>query len=450
MGRPTDRGNTYALLRGLVWAHGVISVAKGGVALLLLPNALPVVLISAVQAFVSGILPILLQLPRGESKLYAAAALGLAALEIGLFFPFFLTFEFLPSAFLLITIFDLLLLVAVASAPLRPLSLPALLVAALALALFFERIRGEADVLIVASYFIALLVVMVTTLLVRLWNQRAQLAATLEETERLNRRLATASTRIMEQRRRENLATMTAGIAHEINNPITYLAGNMEFLQDHVDTLLRAADGSSGNGASPATEQELEEARREVPEIIHSFRSGVETISSVVRRLQETFRPDRRPSNIVNLRDSIQAAVSGAGIRSGSAYRAQIDVPADLAVIGDPADLYTVFVNIVKNAVEASGAGDDAGEIMVQGSERDDFVELSFCDSGSGIPAERMDRVFDPFYSDKEGHEGMGIGLALCKTILEQQGGSIRIESREGEYTCVYVSLAREGRSEAR
>lgn len=450
MGRPTDRGNTYALLRGLVWAHGVISVAKGGVAFLILPNALPVVLISGFQAFGAGILAILLQLPRGELKLYAAAALGLAALEIGLFFPFFLTFQFLPSAFLLITIFDLLLLIAVASGPVRPMSLPALLLAALALVLFFERVRGEADVLIVASFFIALLVVTVTTLLVRLWKQRAQLATTLEETERLNRRLATASTRIMEQRRRENLATMTAGIAHEINNPITYLSGNMEFLQGHVETLLRAAHRDSGREDAAVTDAELEEARREVPEILHSFRSGVETISSVVRRLQETFRPDRRPSNIVNLRDSVKAAVTGAGIRSGSAYRADIDLPEDLAVIGDPADLYTVFVNIVKNAVEASSGEAASGEVRVRGSENDGFVELSFCDSGSGIPAERIDRVFDPFYSDKEGHEGMGIGLALCRTILEQQGGSIRIESREGEYTCVRVSLAKEGRAETR
>ena len=118
--------------------------------------------------------------------------------------------------------------------------------------------------------------------------------------------------------------------------------------------------------------------------------------------------------------------------------------------MSDPADLYTVFVNVLRNAVEA-GDGLGHARISVRQIDHGDaanqnasLIEFSFCDDGPGIPEDAIDRVFDPFYSNKHDHDGMGIGLALCKAILDQNGGSIRIDTSQGVYARVLVTIPKE------
>ncbi|MFP4484416.1 MAG: sensor histidine kinase [Spirochaetaceae bacterium] len=467
--QPSERLGA-GLHRVLLGTHAVFSGVKAVLALMVLPNFLPVVAIEAAEAIAAGALAIFVSYSRYEHKDYGLLALAAIAAEVYFFYPFFLTFDLLQSAFLLATFFDMIVLVGLACAPFRVLSVPPLLMAGWTVWLLFDRIRGEPLVLVIASYVIAVLIGILFTLLVRLRREHVRLIASFRETERLNRRLATASARIMEQRRRENLATMTAGIAHEINNPITYLAGNMEFLERHVDALLRESGDNGGNVSS-----DLAEARAEVPEILESFRTGVDMIQRVVQRLQHTFGAESRDSSVVVLRDIVDSCLKSLGIRRDGAYTATVDVTRDITIVADPADLYTVVINVLRNAVEA---GDGEGHIHVTAKVRNDvepgeyssigqtdrphlnselsgaadgpaslsgpMVELRICDDGPGIPRSVLHRVFDPFYSDKRDHDGMGIGLALCKAIVEQLGGRIRIDSREGSFTCVYILVPKE------
>jgi two-component system NtrC family sensor kinase len=231
---------------------------------------------------------------------------------------------------------------------------------------------------------------------------------------------------------------MTAGIAHEINNPITYLAGNIDFLQSHVDVLLEATSGNRVNEGDP---RRVEDARREASDILESFRTGIATIQGVVRRLQSTFRNDRGESRVVMLREVLESSVKGSGVPRSDRFFVSLEVPEDLTVYADTADLYTVFVNLIRNAEEAVAG---VGKLNVTAESSAERVVLRFVDSGPGIPPELRERVFDPFYSEKERHDGMGIGLALCKAIVEQQGGSIRVEDASDGGACVIVEVPRE------
>jgi signal transduction histidine kinase len=411
----------------------VLSAAKALLAVFVLPNYLPVLGIEALSFTAATGLAVFFCLLRKVLSIYLPLALVALVLEMYFFFPFFLTFDALQSLFLIATFFDILLLIALSCAPIGAGSIPGILGGALAVWLFLDRVRGEPLAFVVASYLIAALAGLIMDLFMRLRNDRARLAATLGETERLNRKLAIASARIMEQRRREHLATMTAGIAHEINNPITYLAGNIDFLQSHVDAVLDATAGNAGDVSR------ITEARHEVPEILESFRTGIATIQGVVRRLQNTFRSDRRESRVIILREVLESSVKGSGIDRDSRFIVELDVPGDLTVFADTADLYTVFVNLIRNAEEAG-----CGELIVSAQGNEQAAILRFADDGAGIPPEKRERVFDPFYSDKKRHDGMGVGLALCKAILEQQGGSIRIEDSHLGGACVVVVIPRE------
>lgn len=423
------------LLRSLLAGHAVLSATKALLALFVLPNHLPVLAIEGAELVAATGLAIFMGLPRNTLSIYIPTALLALVVEMYFFFPFFLTYDALQSAFLIVTFFDMLLLVALSCAPIRVSSIPGMIGGGLALWVFFDRVRGAPLAFVVSSYLIAGLAAVLMDLLARLRKDRAQLSASLHETERLNRKLATASARIMEQRRREHLATMTAGIAHEINNPITYLAGNIDFLQSNMDILEDASSGSEGDASR------VKEARREASEILDSFRTGIATIQGVVRRLQSTFRSDRSESRIVMVREVLESSVKGSGIARDGRFFVTIEVDEDLTVYADTADLYTVFVNLIRNAEEAV---DGAGELSVTAESSGNSVVLRFADDGPGVPPELRDRVFDPFYSDKARHDGMGVGLALCKAIVEQQGGSIQVEDASRGGACVVVVIPRE------
>jgi signal transduction histidine kinase len=443
MTKPAPDPAGRRLLYVLVFLHAALTGAKVLTALVVIPNYIPVVALGTVQ-FVAA--AALLALQSRFHKLlipYLVLALAATTVEIYFFYPFFLSFGAMQSLFIMLSVISILVAIAVSCGTRQLVAAIPCALAVVSLWLLFDHIRGEAAVVPAATYLIALLVGVLTWLAVRLWNEHERLAASLRETERLNRRLATAGARIMEQRRRENLATVTAGIAHEINNPVTYLSGNMQFLEEHVQNLLQAVDVENDAQGAPVQSRELREAQEEVPDILRSFRTGVTTIHEVVRRLQSTFKNDRREAQVVNLRSILQASLKAAGVKQRSAVSARMDVADNLSIIANPADLYTVFVNILRNAVEVMDA---EGEIAVWAAANAQGVEIRIEDSGPGIPPDVRERVFDPFFSSKSTHDGMGIGLALCRLIVEQQGGAVWVAEAADLNTCIALRLPHEPR----
>ena len=123
-----------------------------------------------------------------------------------------------------------------------------------------------------------------------------------------------------------------------------------------------------------------------------------------------------------------------------SDQRVQIDfsLPPEFMQIITEADLYYVFINIIKNALQAMPQG---GFLTVTGSLHDRQMEIAFQDSGAGLTAEEMDHIFQPFYSTKEGAQGLGLGLPICQKILERYNGRLAVESQRGQGTTVRVVL---------
>ena len=440
----TSRAAEHAgrrLRRVLLVLYALLSGAHAVVALAVVPNFIPVVVLSAFRVTAAGAVLTLRERFHRLLIPYLIFALAAMAVEIQLFYPFFLTFGALQSLFIMLCVTEIFVAVAVSCGTLSPAALLPCAPAAVSLWLIFEHIRGEAAVLPAATYLIAVLVGVLAAVAVRLWDQHERLVAGYHETERLNRRIAAAGARIMEQRRRENLATVTAGIAHEINNPVTYLSGNMQFLDDHVGKLLKAADDKRSVDAAA-----LAEARQEVPEILESFRTGISTIHEVVRRLQNTFKVDRRETQVVNIRSALLAGLKAAGVTRNSALAVDVHVPDELSIVVNPADLYTIFVNVLRNAVEVMDA---EGHLDIRAESTDAGVYVRIEDSGPGIAPEMRERIFDPFFSSKSTHDGMGIGLALCRLIVEQQGGDIRVAEPEKLTTCILLRFPEEPQAAA-
>jgi PAS domain S-box-containing protein len=217
----------------------------------------------------------------------------------------------------------------------------------------------------------------------------------------------------------EHLAIMgklTLCVAHELNNPL-----------DGIRRYLSLAIMKKGD--PPSVERYLTEAQK-----------GLQKMSMSLKSLMFSANPFKGPprasDTLLNLlQDAIKIMMFQA-----SDQRVQIGFhwPPEFEKIVTEADLYYVFINIIKNALQAMPQG---GRLEVDGSLNEGQMEISFQDTGEGLTPQELDHIFQPFYSTKEGTQGLGLGLPICQKILERYDGRLAVESQPGEGTKVRVLL---------
>jgi PAS domain S-box-containing protein len=217
----------------------------------------------------------------------------------------------------------------------------------------------------------------------------------------------------------EHLAIMgklTLCVAHELNNPL-----------DGIRRYLSLAIIKKEDPAS--VERYLTEAQK-----------GLQKMSLSIKSLMFSANPFKGPprasDTVFNLlQDAIKIMMFQA-----SDQRVQVDfsAPPEFEKITTEADLYYVFINIIKNALQAMAQG---GCLKVNCSLNDRQMEIAFQDNGSGLTTEEMDHIFQPFYSTKEGAQGLGLGLPICQKILARYDGRLVVESQRNQGTTVRVLL---------
>ncbi len=228
---------------------------------------------------------------------------------------------------------------------------------------------------------------------------------------------------VMRSERLASLGTMLAGIAHELNNPLSNVSTSAELL----------AEGD---------EELRPEARRElIRQIVSETERATEIIRTVLAYSRET-RLDRRPTNLLSTLLESVLLVRG---ELPTHVSVDLDVAPDLHVLAHKTKLQQAFINLMKNSIDAMREAHRDGRIAVSARAPPDEgqVELVFRDSGAGIPPHVIDRVFDPFFSTKDVGHGTGLGLYLVHQIVEQNGGTSRLESTVGEGTTVTLRLPR-------
>jgi PAS domain S-box-containing protein len=263
------------------------------------------------------------------------------------------------------------------------------------------------------------LTVEISSILIELDGQRAVLAFARDVTERkaLQARLAQAD-------RLSALGVLSAGVAHEINNPLAYVLLNLEFIEREVERLVEG-------GAAPALLQRVREAQH-----------GAERVATIVRDLRTFARDDGGSRGPVRIETALEAAlniVSGEIRRRGRIVRQYREVPA---VDGNAARLEQVFVNLLMNAAQALPDDDpDRHQVTVSLREEDGNVVVSVSDTGVGMSEATLARIFDPFFTTKPPGVGTGLGLPICQGILRAHGGTLDVTSVPDEGSTFHVTL---------
>lgn len=211
------------------------------------------------------------------------------------------------------------------------------------------------------------------------------------------------------------LGELAAGLTHEIKNPLAGLSATIELLRDDDDGQYSDIYG-----------QMLAELKR------------VSTTLDSLLRLAKPQPPRRVPVDMSKLVGDVEALFAARTRRAG--LHLAVDIPdADVPLLHlDHGLMMQLLVNLLTNSIQALERGGSVSVLLAPFPHRDGVV-MAVSDTGRGIPPHALERIFDPFFTTKE--EGTGLGLPICKQIVEQHGGTITIESEEGKGTRVVILL---------
>jgi PAS domain S-box-containing protein len=223
-----------------------------------------------------------------------------------------------------------------------------------------------------------------------------------------------------------SVGLLAAGVGHEINNPLTYVMLNLEQLKEATEKGLSAA--ASWVDMGTLVTEALDGARR---------------VQDIVRDLRRFSRGEPRSLAPVDVHEALESALKLGHHQVRFRARLERNFAADLPhVVANAGSLSQVFLNLLVNAAHAMPEdGQQHHVIRIRTSQEKDNVLVEFADTGQGISAEDMERLFDPFFSSKGEGESLGLGLAICHEIVASVGGRIFVGSEVGKGSRFLVVL---------
>ncbi|MGA6994248.1 MAG: ATP-binding protein [Candidatus Deferrimicrobiaceae bacterium] len=321
--------------------------------------------------------------------------------------------------------------------------------------LFLHSRHGNLLFLSVVS--LGLLITMVTTIYLSctivnsLRLRETKLVLTRNMLEKKSGELAEANAKLVERQKQlvqaEKLASMgqlVSGIAHEINNPIQFIQGNMQILREAIRDILPVLDakGEKDRGLKIAR-LPYPFFREQVQVLLKDMGDGAARIGNIVRDLKTFARRDEgRLDEKVDVNRMVETATRLVHNKI-KRYRLEQSLAEGLPVLkGSVIQLEQVVVNTLINAAEAVEDRPDACIRIATRLENDGGqIRLSISDNGPGMTEEVKDRLFDPFFTTKQRIGGTGLGMSITYGIIKEHGGSIEVDSRLGRGTTFHYIL---------
>ena len=247
-------------------------------------------------------------------------------------------------------------------------------------------------------------------------TQQREAERTLREAKELQERM---QRQLILSDRLASVGMLAAGVAHEINNPLSYVIANLDLLAEELDLAKRAVE------------------RPNLPvwiEAVHEAREGSDRIRKIVRGLKTLSRAEEERREVIDLRPVLDLSVNMAFNEIRHRARLVKDYGDTPRVEADDARLGQVFINLLINAAQAIPEGDgEPNEIRIATStDAQGRAVVEVLDTGPGIPQSALGRIFDPFFTTKPIGVGTGLGLSICHSIVTSLGGEISASNREG------------------
>jgi signal transduction histidine kinase len=259
------------------------------------------------------------------------------------------------------------------------------------------------------------------------------------------------------------LGNLVAGVAHEINNPVSCIVGNVSAVQDYINDLLGVIDLYGETFPQPGAKIEdqlqvidLEYLREDLPKLIKAMKDGGDRIKSISHSLCTFSRADCDRSQLFNLHQGIDSTLLILRHRlKANEWRPAIEIVTDYGDIpevnGFPGQLNQVFMNILANAIDAIEEANtkrtfaeiqaNPNRITIRTAIEGGQIQVRIADNGIGIPDTIKARIFDRLFTTKGTGKGTGLGLAIAQQIIEKQGGTLSVTSTPGQGTEFVIVL---------
>lgn len=269
-----------------------------------------------------------------------------------------------------------------------------------------------------------------------------------QEIEAAYQDLARTQEQLVHSEKMASLGLLVAGVAHELNNPISYVHSNLDFIEEYTERLASMvetrdnADPANGqdcrDGDEPKRGVKVEATLNTLRELIASCKEGTERVKKIVLDLRTFSRTDDVGLVLADLHEGIESTLN----LLAKQYKDRITIHRDYGnlplVECYPGQINQVFMNLLQNAAQAIP---NRGDVWIKTVAEGGWARIVIRDNGIGIPDEHLGRIFDPFFTTKSVGTGTGLGLSISYGIIEKHGGTIRVTSKVGEGAEFIVEL---------
>lgn len=276
------------------------------------------------------------------------------------------------------------------------------------------------------------------------------LAATNEALHKTVTDLKSAQEQLIQSEKMASLGQLTAGIAHEINNPINFVTANIQPLKDDMADIIKFINNYDVIITKKGLQNEFSEiekikqdakielTKKEINDLLKGIEDGAMRTSEIVKGLRNFSRLDQNVFRKASINESLESTLT----LLHSSYKNRIEVIKQYGELPEidcfPGQLNQVFMNILSNAIQAIPG---EGKIFIKTLQDNNMVKISIRDTGSGMTDEVRKKIFDPFFTTKDVGKGTGLGLSISFGIIQKHNGEIEVFSKPGEGTEFIIKI---------
>lgn len=272
-------------------------------------------------------------------------------------------------------------------------------------------------------------------------KQAQKMSAMIEE-------LRLTQAQLIHSEKMSSLGRMVAGVAHEINNPVNFIYGNIPYVKNYVSDLILLVQAYQTYYPHPeapiqklAEETDIDFLLRDLPKILKSMESGAERIHEIVQLLQRFSRQNEAPLKLVDLNSALESTLLILHNQMLGTIKIERDYDDLPPLECYPKQINQAFLSILTNALEALNRSSDQNKTITLCTKwlpskeigDEDRVQIAIRDNGPGIKLEIQPRIFEPFFTTKDVGQGRGLGLTVSyQTIVNQHNGKLEVRSQPG------------------